>query len=182
MIWSGKSFIEFYKSFLNLIKLVSTRTCSSARVRALAVPILLLGCLRASSTLRHRLRAGQTPRVLKIAEFRKESSLYEKPLCSRSNVLDFNRKIQYRDNWDEVFRSIVFLLLDDDLQNAKFNLWLLYPVVQLWLCFAVSFGRENAKFVRASRANPFTCLSARCVGGSEGIWAANTSLRNSVLS
>ena len=98
MIWSGKSFIEFYKSFLNLIKLVSTLTCSSARVRALAVPILLLGCLRASSTLRHRLRAGQTPRVLKIAEFRKESSLYEKPLCSRSNVLDFNRKIQYRDN------------------------------------------------------------------------------------
>ena len=139
MIWSGKSFIEFYKSFLNLIKLVSTLTCSSARVRALAVPILLLGCLRASSTLRHRLRAGQTPRVLKIAEFRKESSLYEKPLCSRSNVLDFNRKIQYRDNWDEVFRSIVFLLLDDDLQNAKFNLWFYWaisccPAVTLFRC------------------------------------------------
>ena len=32
MIWFGKSFINFYKSFINLIKLVSTRTCSSARV------------------------------------------------------------------------------------------------------------------------------------------------------
>ena len=34
MIWFGKSFIKFCKSFINLIKLVSTRTCSSARVRA----------------------------------------------------------------------------------------------------------------------------------------------------
>ena len=33
MIWFGKSFIKFCKSFTNLIKLVSTRTCSSARVR-----------------------------------------------------------------------------------------------------------------------------------------------------
>ena len=33
MIWFGKSFIKFCKSFINLIKLVSTRTCSSARVR-----------------------------------------------------------------------------------------------------------------------------------------------------
>ena len=33
MIWFGKSFIKFFKSFINLIKLVSTRTCSSARVR-----------------------------------------------------------------------------------------------------------------------------------------------------
>ena len=37
MIWFGKSFINFCKSFINLIKLVSTRTCSSARVRR-AVP------------------------------------------------------------------------------------------------------------------------------------------------
>ena len=34
MIWFGKSFIKFCKSFINLIKLVSTRTCSPARVRA----------------------------------------------------------------------------------------------------------------------------------------------------
>ena len=34
MIWFGKSFIKFCKSFMNLMKLVSTRTCSSARVRA----------------------------------------------------------------------------------------------------------------------------------------------------
>ena len=33
MIWFGKSFIKFCKSFINLIKLVSTRTCSLARVR-----------------------------------------------------------------------------------------------------------------------------------------------------
>ena len=33
MIWLGKSFIKFCKSFINLIKLVSTRTCSLARVR-----------------------------------------------------------------------------------------------------------------------------------------------------
>ena len=33
MIWFGKGFIKFCKSFFNLIKLVSTRTCSSARVR-----------------------------------------------------------------------------------------------------------------------------------------------------
>ena len=36
MIWFGKSFIQFCKSFINLIKLVSTRTCSSARVRCVA--------------------------------------------------------------------------------------------------------------------------------------------------
>ena len=34
MIWFGKSFIKFCKSFINFIKLVSTQTCSSARVRA----------------------------------------------------------------------------------------------------------------------------------------------------
>ena len=33
-IWLGKSFVKFCKSFINLIKLVSARTCSSARVRA----------------------------------------------------------------------------------------------------------------------------------------------------
>ena len=33
MTWLGKSFIKFCKSFINSIKLVSTRTCSSARVR-----------------------------------------------------------------------------------------------------------------------------------------------------
>ena len=33
MIWFGKIFIKFCKSFINLIKLFSTRTCSSARVR-----------------------------------------------------------------------------------------------------------------------------------------------------
>ena len=32
MIWFGKSFIKFCKSSINLIKLVSKRTCSSARV------------------------------------------------------------------------------------------------------------------------------------------------------
>ena len=36
MIWFGKSFIKFCRSFINLIKLVSTRTCSSARVRSWA--------------------------------------------------------------------------------------------------------------------------------------------------
>ena len=34
MIWFGKSFIKFCKSFINLMKLVCTRTCSSARIRA----------------------------------------------------------------------------------------------------------------------------------------------------
>ena len=34
MIWFGKSFIKFGKSFINLIKLISTRTCTSARVRS----------------------------------------------------------------------------------------------------------------------------------------------------
>ena len=33
MIWFGKSIIKFCKSFINLIKLVSALTCSSARVR-----------------------------------------------------------------------------------------------------------------------------------------------------
>ena len=33
MIWFGKSCIKFCKSFIISIKLVSTRTCSSARVR-----------------------------------------------------------------------------------------------------------------------------------------------------
>ena len=33
MIWFGKSFIKFCKSFINLMKLVSTQTSSSARVR-----------------------------------------------------------------------------------------------------------------------------------------------------
>ena len=33
MIWFGKSFIKFCKNFINLIKLVSTQTCSLARVR-----------------------------------------------------------------------------------------------------------------------------------------------------
>ena len=33
MIWSGKSFIKVCKSFIDLIKLVSTLTCSQARVR-----------------------------------------------------------------------------------------------------------------------------------------------------
>ena len=33
MIWFGYSFIKFCKSFINLIKLFSARTCSSARVR-----------------------------------------------------------------------------------------------------------------------------------------------------
>ena len=33
MIWFGKSFIKFCKSFIDLMKLVSTLTCSSARVR-----------------------------------------------------------------------------------------------------------------------------------------------------
>ena len=32
-IWLGKSFVKFCKSFINLIKLVSARTCSLARVR-----------------------------------------------------------------------------------------------------------------------------------------------------
>ena len=36
MIWFGKSFIKFCKSFINLIKLVSTLTCSLARVRSSA--------------------------------------------------------------------------------------------------------------------------------------------------
>ena len=34
MIWFDKSFIKFCRSFINLIKLLSTKTCSSARVRA----------------------------------------------------------------------------------------------------------------------------------------------------
>ena len=33
MIWFGKGFIKFCKSFINLTKLDSTLTCSSARVR-----------------------------------------------------------------------------------------------------------------------------------------------------
>ena len=33
MIWFDKSFIKFCKSFINLIKLVSTLICSSARVK-----------------------------------------------------------------------------------------------------------------------------------------------------
>ena len=33
MMWFGKSFINFCKSFINLVKIVSTRTCSSPRVR-----------------------------------------------------------------------------------------------------------------------------------------------------
>ena len=37
MIWFGKSFIKFCKSFITLIKLVSTRTCSSARVRSMSI-------------------------------------------------------------------------------------------------------------------------------------------------
>ena len=33
MVWFGKSFIKFCRSFINLIKLVKTRTCSSVRAR-----------------------------------------------------------------------------------------------------------------------------------------------------
>ena len=32
MMWFGKSFIKFCRSFIKLIKLLSTQTCSSARV------------------------------------------------------------------------------------------------------------------------------------------------------
>ena len=42
MIWFGKSFIKFCKSFINLIKLVSTRTCSSARVRGQRARVVTL--------------------------------------------------------------------------------------------------------------------------------------------
>ena len=41
MIWFGKSFIKFCKIFINLIKLVSTRTCSSARVRPVEAVVSL---------------------------------------------------------------------------------------------------------------------------------------------
>ena len=57
MMWFGKSFIELCKSFIDLIKLVSTRTCSSARVRLSVAPGCLLQCtlcrtcLCSSSTL-----------------------------------------------------------------------------------------------------------------------------------
>ena len=37
MIWSGKRFIKFCKSFVDLINFVSTRTCSQARVIALLI-------------------------------------------------------------------------------------------------------------------------------------------------
>ena len=36
MIWFGKSFIKFCKSFINLIKLVSEWRCSLARVRGVS--------------------------------------------------------------------------------------------------------------------------------------------------
>ena len=39
MIWFGKSFIKFCKNFINLLKLFSTRTCSSARVRVWGMSI-----------------------------------------------------------------------------------------------------------------------------------------------
>ena len=47
MIWFGKSFIKICKSFINLIKLVSTRTCRLARVRQL----LLQRCVGHGKTL-----------------------------------------------------------------------------------------------------------------------------------
>ena len=39
LIRFGKSFIKFCKSFIDLIKIVNTRTCSSARVRTSGVEI-----------------------------------------------------------------------------------------------------------------------------------------------
>ena len=59
MIWFGKSFINFCKSFINLIKLVSTRTCSSARVRR-AVPA-------GPSTASRAWPAGPGPLVVSLA-------------------------------------------------------------------------------------------------------------------
>ena len=50
MIWFGKSFIKFCKSFINLIKLVSTLTFSSVRVRGrlrainLRNPLMIVIC------------------------------------------------------------------------------------------------------------------------------------------
>ena len=41
MIWFGKIFIKFCKSFITLIKLVSTRTCNSARVRHVTELVLV---------------------------------------------------------------------------------------------------------------------------------------------
>ena len=40
MIWFGKSFIKFSKSFINLIKLVSALTCSLARVRVVGTRLM----------------------------------------------------------------------------------------------------------------------------------------------
>ena len=45
MIWFVKSFIKFCKRFINLIKLVSTLTCSSARVRVGGAKIACKGWL-----------------------------------------------------------------------------------------------------------------------------------------
>ena len=44
MIWFGKSFIKFCKSFINSIKLVSTRTCRLARVRTREGGIFIFYC------------------------------------------------------------------------------------------------------------------------------------------
>ena len=56
MIWFGKSFIKFCKSFIDLIKLVSTRTCSSARVRPAVVDI---AALTLQIRVRHRSRSAR---------------------------------------------------------------------------------------------------------------------------
>ena len=56
MIWFGKSFIKFCKSFIDLIKLVSTRTCSSARVRPAVVD---LAALTLQIRVRHRSRSAR---------------------------------------------------------------------------------------------------------------------------
>ena len=47
MIWFGKSFIKSCKSFINFIKLVSTLTCSSARVRCYSgFRLIILRCFQ----------------------------------------------------------------------------------------------------------------------------------------
>ena len=54
-------------------------------------------------------RAGQRPRILKMAEFGEKSSLCEQPLHTRNYFLDFNLRTNYLKSQRKVLSSKIFI-------------------------------------------------------------------------
>ena len=70
-----------------------------------------LQCLGTGLTRSTHWQAGQRQKFKKMAEFQvgEKFSLYAQPLHSRSNLLDFNIRLQYQESWCEVLLSELYL-------------------------------------------------------------------------